>query len=131
MSAERFRGVRIFDISDVRKPKQVAAVQTCRGSHTHTLVADPKDKANIYVYGSGTGAVRAGEELAGCSGGDPKEDPNTALFSIDVIQVPLAAPEQARDRQPAAHLRGSDDRRDLAGLWQGGDHGPGTQQHAR
>ena len=75
VSAERFRGVRIFDISDLRKPKQVAAVQTCRGSHTHTLVTDPKDKANIYIYGSGTGAVRAGEELAGCSGKDPKEDP--------------------------------------------------------
>ena len=60
VSAERFRGVRIFDISNPRNPKQVAAIQTCRGSHTHTLVTDPKDKANIYVYGSGTGAVRAG-----------------------------------------------------------------------
>ena len=67
-STERFRGVRIFDITDINKPKQVAAVQTCRGSHTHTLVTDPKDKANIYIYGSGTGAVRSGEELAGCSG---------------------------------------------------------------
>ena len=66
VSAERFRGVRIFDISNLRNPKQVAAIQTCRGSHTHTLVTDPKDKANIYVYGSGTGAVRQGEELAGC-----------------------------------------------------------------
>jgi hypothetical protein len=94
--AERFRGVRIFDISDLRKPRQVAAVQTCRGSHTHTLVSDPDDKENVYVYGSGTSAVRSGEELAGCSGLDPKEDPNTALFSIDVIQVPLAAPQNAR-----------------------------------
>ena len=67
VSAERFRGVRIFDITDVKKPRQVAAVQTCRGSHTHTLVATPNDKANLYVYGSGTGTVRAGEELAGCS----------------------------------------------------------------
>jgi hypothetical protein len=95
VSAERFRGVRIFDISDIRKPKQIAAVQTCRGSHTHTLVNDPDDKANLYVYGSGTGAVRSGEELEGCSNKDPKEDPNTALFSIDVIQIPLAAPETA------------------------------------
>src|SRR5437899_4460069 len=92
---DRFRGIRIFDISDVRNPKQVAAVQTCRGSHTHTLVIDPNDKANLYVYGSGTSAVRSGEELAGCSALDPKDDPNTALFSIDVIQVPLAAPEKA------------------------------------
>jgi hypothetical protein len=126
VSAERFRGVRIFDISDLRKPKQVAAVQTCRGSHTHTLVTDPKDTANIYVYGSGTSTVRSGEELAGCSGGDPKDDPNTALFSIDVIQVPLAAPDKARivnrPRIFADPKTGN-----IAGLWQGGDHGPGTQ----
>jgi hypothetical protein len=67
VSKERFRGVRIFDISDITKPKQVAAVQTCRGSHTHTLVTDPNDKANIYVYGSGTSSVRSGDELEGCS----------------------------------------------------------------
>src|SRR5712692_2713081 len=96
VSAERFRGVRIFDITDLGKPKQVAAVQTCRGSHTHTLVIDPNDKGNLYVYGSGTGSVRSAEELAGCSGLKPEEDPNTALFSIDVIQVPLAAPDKAR-----------------------------------
>ncbi len=68
VSAERFRGVRIFDISDLKNPKQVAAVQTCRGSHTHTLVPTKSDPDNIYVYGSGTGNVRSGEELAGCSG---------------------------------------------------------------
>src|SRR5690606_34007927 len=96
VSAERFRGVRIFDISDIRTPKQVAAVQTCRGSHTHTLVTNPKDTANLYVYGSGTSTTRSGEELEGCSDGDPKDNPETALFSIDVIQVPLAAPERAR-----------------------------------
>jgi hypothetical protein len=126
-SAERFRGIRIFDISDVRKPKQVAAVQTCRGSHTHTLVSTSSDKANLYVYGSGTGAVRPGEELAECSGKDPKEDPNTALFSIDVIQVPIAAPDQARivnrPRIFADAATGN-----IAGLWAGGDHGPGTQR---
>src|SRR5213592_3952416 len=86
VSTERFRGIRIFDITDVNKPKQVAAIQTCRGSHTHTLVTDLKDPANLYVYGSGTSTVRSGDELPGCSGRDPKEDPNTALFSIDVIQ---------------------------------------------
>src|SRR3982751_5994084 len=95
VSAERFRGVRIFDISDLAKPRQVAAVQTCRGSHTHTLVIDPKDPANLYVYGSGTSSVRSGEELAGCSGAKPDEDPNTSLFSIDVIKVPIAAPDKA------------------------------------
>ena len=41
VSPERFRGVRIFDISDLQKPKQVASVPTCRGSHTHTLRVDP------------------------------------------------------------------------------------------
>src|SRR5207248_3621205 len=63
VSAERFRGIRIFDITDVNKPKQVAAIQTCRGSHTHTLVTDPKDPANLYVYGSGISTVRSGDEL--------------------------------------------------------------------
>jgi hypothetical protein len=124
-SPERFRGVRIFDISDVKKPKQIAAVQTCRGSHTHTLVVNPKDAENIYIYGSGTSRVRSGDELAGCS--SDKEDPNTSLFSIDVIQVPLAAPAKAkivtRPRIFADPRTGA-----VSGLWPGGDHGPGTQK---
>jgi hypothetical protein len=126
-SPDRFRGVRIFDISDFSKPKQVAAVQTCRGSHTHTLVVDPKDKDNIYVYVSGTSYVRPGEELAGCSGKDPAADPNTSLFSIDVIKVPLAAPETAKivsSPRVFANLQtGAVD-----GLWKGGNHGDGTQK---
>lgn len=93
---ERFRGVRIFDISDISSPKQVGAVQTCRGSHTHTLVTDPKDKENVYIYVSGTSFVRQAEELAGCSGQLPDKDPNTALFRIEVIKVPLAAPQEAK-----------------------------------
>jgi len=93
---DRFRGVRIFDISDISKPKQVAAVQTCRGSHTHTLVVDPNDKNNVYIYVSGTSFVRQSEELAGCSAEKPDKDPNTALFRIDVIKVPLAAPQDAQ-----------------------------------
>jgi hypothetical protein len=93
---ERFRGVRIFDISDIKAPKQVAAVQTCRGSHTHTLIVDPNDKNNVYLYVSGTSFVRQSEELAGCSGDAPDKDPNTALFRIDVIKVPLAAPQDAK-----------------------------------
>jgi hypothetical protein len=93
---DRFRGVRIFDITDVKNPKQVAAVQTCRGSHTHTLVVDPNDKENVYIYVSGTSFVRQSEELPGCSGEEPEKDPNTALFRIDVIKVPLAAPQEAK-----------------------------------
>ncbi|MBS1791335.1 MAG: hypothetical protein JST85_26725 [Acidobacteria bacterium] len=93
---DRFRGVRIFDITDIRNPKQVAAVQTCRGSHTHTLVVDPKDKNNVYIYVSGTSFVRQSEELPGCSAEAPNKDPNTSLFRIDVIKVPLAAPQNAK-----------------------------------
>src|SRR5882724_6812834 len=93
---DRFRGVRIFDISDIKSPKQVAAVQTCRGSHTHTLVVDPNDKSNVYIYVSGTSSVRQDEELDGCSGEKPDKDPNTALFRIDVIKVPVAAPQDAK-----------------------------------
>jgi hypothetical protein len=93
---DRFRGVRIFDISDIKNPKQVAAVQTCRGSHTHTLVTDPNDKDNVYIYVSGTSFVRQTEELTGCSGEKPDKDPNTALFRIDVIKVPVTAPQDAK-----------------------------------
>jgi uncharacterized protein (DUF305 family) len=126
-SKERFRGIRIFDITDVRMPKQVAAVQTCRGSHTHTLVNDPDDQGNLYVYASGTNSVRPSEELSECSDANPAAEPNTALFSIDVIQVPLARPEDARvvnrPRIFADPKTGA-----IAGLWRGGDHGPGTQK---
>lgn len=95
-SKDRFRGVRIFDISNIKAPKQVAAVQTCRGSHTHTLVVDPNDKNNVYLYVSGTSFVRQEEELPGCSGGAPDKNPNTALFRIEVIKVPVAAPQEAK-----------------------------------
>jgi hypothetical protein len=127
VSKERFRGVRIFDISDLAKPRQIAAVQTCRGSHTHTLVVNPKDKQRIYIYGSGTSGVRSAEELEICSGGQPDENPDTSLYSIDVIEVPLAAPAKARivnrPRIFADPKSGA-----IAGLWQGGDHGRGTQR---
>jgi hypothetical protein len=93
---ERFRGVRIFDISNIKSPRQVAAVQTCRGSHTHTLVVDPKDQNNVYIYVSGTSFVRQSEELPGCSSETPEQNPNTSLFRIEVIKVPLAAPQKAK-----------------------------------
>jgi hypothetical protein len=124
---DRFRGVRIFDISDFRNPKQLAAVQTCRGSHTHTLVVDPNDKDNVYIYVSGTSFVRQTEELAGCSGEKPDKDPNTALFRIDVIQVPLAAPQNATIvSSPRVFM----DARTGAinGLSNGGSHGKGNEK---
>ena len=127
VSDERFRGLRIFDISDMRQPRQVAAVQTCRGSHTHTLVGDPDDDGNVYVYGSGTGPVRSGEELEGCSDESPAENPETSLFRIDVIQIPLANPEEARVVSRPFVFR-DPETGDVAGLWRGGDHGPGTQR---
>ena len=94
VSRERLRGIRIFDISDIANPKYLANVQTCRGSHTHTVVTDPHDKGNIYIYVSGSARVRSADELPGCADG-PVDDPNTARFRLEVIQVPLAAPEKA------------------------------------
>jgi hypothetical protein len=95
VSTERLRGLRIFDISDMDHPKNVGNVQTCRGSHTHTLVVDPRDQDNVYIYISGSAGVRSPSELAGCSKALPNDDPNSALFRIEVIKVPVAHPEQA------------------------------------
>ncbi len=96
VSLTRMRGVRIFDISDIDHPKQVAAVQTCRGSHTNTVVPDPVDKNVVYVYVQGISPVRPAAELAGCSAARPEQDPNTSLFRIEVIRVPLNAPQDAQ-----------------------------------
>ena len=96
VSADRARGIRIYDISDIAHPKRVTTVQTCRGSHTHTILADPKDKENVYIYVSGSAPVRSSSELQGCMDVDPSADPNTERFRIEVIQVPLASPEKAR-----------------------------------
>jgi hypothetical protein len=126
-SPDRFRGVRIFDISDIKNPKQVAAVQTCRGSHTHTLVVDPNDKENVYIYVSGTSFVRQGEELAGCSEETPEKDPNTSLFRIDVIKVPLAAPQQAKVvSSPRVFIDARTGA--LNGLNNGGSHDKGAEK---
>ena len=95
VSKARLRGLRIFDISDISHPKNVGNVQTCRGSHTHSLLVDPKDSANVYVYISGSAGVRSASELAGCVNVLPSEDSSSALFRIEVIKVPLAHPEQA------------------------------------
>ncbi len=95
VSHDRLRGIRIFDITDIRDPKYIANVQTCRGSHTHSVLVHPNDKENVYIYVSGSAPVRPAEELPGCSAGMPDDDPNSALFRIEVIQVPLAHPEKA------------------------------------
>ena len=126
-SEERFRGIRIFDVSDFRMPVQVGAVQTCRGSHTHTVVTDPDDEGNIYVYGSGTSFVRDEEELAGCSDESPFENPESSLYRIDVIQIPVDAPNEAAIvNRP--FIFSDPETGVAAGLWEGGDHGPDTQE---
>ena len=126
-SPDRFRGVRIFDISDPVRPVQVGQVQTCRGSHTHSVVA--ADANRLIVYNSGTAGVRDERELAGCVSGHPG-DPRTALFRIDVIEIPLADPSRSRIIDSptvfADETTGA-----LAGLWRGGDHGTGTQTTSR
>ncbi len=126
VSAERLRGVRIFDISDPLTPTQVAAVQTCRGSHTHTVVPDPGDPDNVYIYVQGTSRVRPSEELPGCSDiRDPEEDPNTSYFRIEVIKVPIASPADSRI---VSMPRIFETDGNIAGLWAGGGHGDGTQR---
>src|SRR5712664_3499748 len=95
VSHDRLRGIRIFDISDISNPKYLANVQTCRGSHTHTVVIDPNDSSNVYVYVSGSAPVRSPTELSGCVRQSPDSNPNSSLFRIEVIKVPLAAPQTA------------------------------------
>ena len=123
---ERFRGIRIFDISDPKLPIQVGAVQTCRGSHTHSIVEGPNDDGKIIVYNSGTSSVRDQEEMEECFKDIPGDD-RTALFRIDVIEIPIDDPSKSRiidsptvfaDQQTGV----------LAGLWRGGDHGDETQE---
>ena len=129
ISNERFRGLRIFDISDLTRPKQVGAVQTCRGSHTHSVVSGPDADGKLIVYNSGISRVRDEEELPGCFDESPGDD-RTALFRIDVIEIPVDNPAAARiidsptvfaDPKTGA----------LAGLWRGGDHGEDTQETSR
>lgn len=123
VSTERFRGIRIFDISDFKNPVQVGQVQTCRGSHTHSVVSNENGK--IVVYNSGTSSVRKEEELAGCVGNVPGDN-RTALFSIDVIEIPVADPSKARIVD-SPRVFADDATGNIAGLWMGGDHGTDTQ----
>jgi hypothetical protein len=95
VSQERILGIRIFDISDIRNPKYVGNVQTCRGSHTHSVLADPRDPEHVYVYVSGSAGVRSEQELPGCANTLPEKDKGSALFRIEVIKVPLADPSKA------------------------------------
>ncbi|TVS08813.1 MAG: DUF305 domain-containing protein [Gammaproteobacteria bacterium] len=129
VNEERFRGLRIFDISDTAMPVQVGQVQTCRGSHTHTVVAGPGEDGRIIVYNSGTAPVREEEEMEGCIDESPWRDEGTALFRIDVIEIPVDRPEESRIvHSPAVFA--DPETGILAGLWERGDHGRGTQTSA-
>lgn len=127
VNEDRFRGLRVFDISDLSAPSQVGAVQTCRGSHTHSIVS--ADDKRLIVYNSGTAGIRDGKELAGCVGSTPG-DSRTALFSIDVIEIPLADPSKSRIVK-SPRVFADEKTGEIAGLWKGGDHGDGTQDTSR
>ena len=123
VSPERFRGIRIFDISDIAQPRQVGQVQTCRGSHTHSVVKGPEGDGRILVYVSGTANVRRREELTGCVA-EPSQ--SSSYFRIDVVEIPVANPAAARIvASPAVFADPATG--ELAGLWRGGDHGKDTQ----
>ena len=126
VSAERFRGIRIFDISDLRNPRQVGLVQTCRGSHTHSVVSGPGDDGKIIVYNSGTSSIREQEEMATCFDELPGDE-RTALFRIDVIEIPVDDPSKSRIVDSPAVFADPESGA-LAGLWRGGDHGDDTQE---
>ncbi len=129
VSPERFRGLRILDISDLRRPVQVGAVQTCRGSHTHSVVSGPGDDGKIIVYNSGIASVREKKELDGCYDETPGDD-RTALFRIDVIEIPVDRPSEARIIDSPAVFADAETGV-LAGLWRGGDHGDDTQKTSK
>jgi len=128
-SPERFRGIRIFDISDLSRPKQVGAVQTCRGSHTHSVVSGPSEDGKIIVYNSGTASVRDEEELEQCIGNIPGDE-RTALFRIDIIEIPISNPSESKIVSSPAVFADLETGA-LAGLWRGGDHGDETQDTSR
>ena len=125
VSGERFLGVRIFDIGNLRRPRQVGAVQTCRGSHTHSVVSSSDE--TIIVYNSGTRPVREEDELEGCVDDSRYGDERTALFRIDIIEIPVADPASARIVDSPA-VFADREAGTLAGLWMGGDHGDDTQE---
>ena len=128
-SPDRFRGIRIFDISNLSEPKQVGAVQTCRGSHTHSVVSGPDQDGKIIVYNSGTQGVRDEDEMEECIGNIPG-DSRTALFRIDIIEIPLTEPSKSRIVSSPT-VFADPETGALGGLWAGGDHGDDTQETRR
>jgi uncharacterized protein (DUF305 family) len=125
-SPDRFRGIRIFDITDLKNPIQVAAVQTCRGSHTHSVVEGPTKDNKIIIYNSGTASVRDEKEMEECIG-NIAGDKRTALFRIDIIEIPIDSPHESKIVSSPA-VFSDQETGILGGLWIGGNHGEGTQE---
>lgn len=92
---DHMAGVRIFDVSNPKAPKLIKNVQTCKGSHTHTLVPSRTNKNIIYLYVSGQQGARPETELAGCKNGNDPADKTNSLYQLDIIKVPLDNPERA------------------------------------
>ena len=92
---DHMAGIRIFDVSNPKAPKLIKNVQTCKGSHTHTVIPSPTDKKVVYLYVSGQQQARPEAELAGCKNGDDPADSTNSLYQLDIIKVPLDHPEQA------------------------------------
>ena len=128
-SLDRFRGIRIFDISNPQNPIQVGAVQTCRGSHTHSVVSGPTQDNKIIVYNSGTAQIRDREELDQCVGEVPGDN-RTALFRIDIIEIPISNPSESRIVSSPTVFADPESGA-LGGLWAGGDHGDNSQETNR
>ena len=123
---ERFRGIRLFDISNPEMPIQVGAVQTCRGSHTHSVVEGPTSDGKIIVFNSGTSSIRDQEEMVDCFEDIPGDD-RTALFRIDVIEIPIDNPSNSKIIDSPTVFADLETGV-IAGLWRGGDHGDETQE---
>ena len=123
---ERFRGIRVFDISNPKMPIQVGAIQTCRGSHTHSVVEGPTSDGKIIVFNSGTSSIRDQEEMGDCFEDIPGDD-RTALFRIDVIEIPIDNPSNSKIIDSPTVFADLETGV-IAGLWRGGDHGDETQE---
>jgi hypothetical protein len=90
------------------------------------VVSGPGEDGKIIVYNSGTSSVRKEEELEGCIDEKPG-DLRTALFRIDVIEIPVDNPAAARIVDSPA-VFADPESGVMAGLWKGGDHGDDTQE---
>ncbi|PSL06135.1 LVIVD repeat-containing protein [Haloactinopolyspora alba] len=76
-----FEGLHVFDISDFADPELIGSVELDCGSHTQTGTLDDENDRLIIYSNVSSGCTKDGVEL-----GD----------AIDVVEVPLEAPENAQ-----------------------------------